>query len=260
MALAGTCPLSLFSTPRSFWSSDCSPQSSSNGFIARHALVRSTYKEAMQWHPRLASHNQDGRSTKGLHAASAAHSISNLSDLGALWERHFPVSNGFVFEGRKTLHRNKHRTPLRHSKWRRGAASPHAAAVSERPAPTTPRKAEPTPKVAPDTFERRSFPLSSIVGNEAAKKALLIAAIDPKLGGIAIAGPRGTAKTVMARAFPALLPQIEVVMGSWANVDPGREDEWESGLRAKVERGGKKVETEWRNVPFVQVRKCMFLD
>ena len=58
----------------------------------------------------------------------------------------------------------------------------------------------------------------------------LQASANAGLGGIAIAGRRGTAKSVMARGLHQLLPPIEVVDGSWCNANPDTPREWEVGL------------------------------
>jgi len=64
------------------------------------------------------------------------------------------------------------------------------------------------------------FPFTAIVGQERMKRALVLNAISPLIGGVLIRGERGTAKSTAVRALAALLPDIEVVADCPFSCDP----------------------------------------
>ena len=102
----------------------------------------------------------------------------------------------------------------------------------------------------------RPFPLSMIVGQDNIKQALLLSAVNGRMGGVVISGGKGTAKSVMARALHQLLPPIEVIKGSAFNIDPEAEFGMDDFLRTDIENGGLALderETEVIDCPFVQV-------
>lgn len=64
------------------------------------------------------------------------------------------------------------------------------------------------------------YPFSAIVGQEEMKRALLVACIEPTIGGVLVFGDRGTGKSTAIRALAGLLPSISVVDGCPYGCDP----------------------------------------
>lgn len=83
------------------------------------------------------------------------------------------------------------------------------------------------------------------------KRALILNAVSPRIGGVLIRGERGTAKSTAARALAALLPDITVLAGSRYNCDPLRPDEWSDDSHARYDH--RPLETEIRQTPFIDL-------
>ncbi|MBV8916119.1 MAG: magnesium chelatase ATPase subunit I [Acetobacteraceae bacterium] len=84
---------------------------------------------------------------------------------------------------------------------------------------------------------RQAFPFSAIVGQEAMQQALLVAAVDPAIGGVLVFGERGTGKSTAVRALAALLPPMQVVDGCRYACDPATPDAWCDECRAAGRTG-----------------------
>jgi magnesium chelatase subunit I len=69
-----------------------------------------------------------------------------------------------------------------------------------------------------------AFPFSAIVGQDDMKRALLVAAVDPTVGGVMSFGDRGAGKSTAVRALAALLPPLLVVAGCAFRCDPHAPD------------------------------------
>ena len=68
--------------------------------------------------------------------------------------------------------------------------------------------------------KRVTYPFTAIVGQEKMKSALILNAVNPRLGGVLIRGEKGTAKSTAVRALANLLPEIEVVADCNFGCDP----------------------------------------
>src|SRR5277367_3852440 len=95
------------------------------------------------------------------------------------------------------------------------------------------------------------FPFSAIVGQDEMKRALLIAAVDPSVGGVLIFGDRGTGKSTAVRALASLLPEMKAVAGCRFSCDPADEAAWCEDCRARAVHGA--LETVALPVPVVDL-------
>jgi magnesium chelatase subunit D len=74
-------------------------------------------------------------------------------------------------------------------------------------------------------LKRKTIPFTSIVGQEDMKFALILNAVNPRIGGVLIRGDKGTAKSTAVRALADLLEEIQVVEDCPFNCDPANPEE-----------------------------------
>ncbi len=74
-------------------------------------------------------------------------------------------------------------------------------------------------------IRRNVLPFTAIIGQDEMKRALLLNAINPRIGGVLIRGEKGTAKSTAVRALAELLPDIDVINGCPFNCNPFNERE-----------------------------------
>jgi Mg-chelatase subunit ChlI len=96
------------------------------------------------------------------------------------------------------------------------------------------------------------YPFTAIVGQERMRRALVLNAVDPRIGGVLIRGERGTAKSTAARALAALLPQVRVVKDCRFGCDPDHPTTWCTECKERSARG-ELLPLEMRRTAFVNL-------
>ncbi len=100
---------------------------------------------------------------------------------------------------------------------------------------------------------RNIFPFPAIVGQERMKRALVLNAIYPQIGGVLIRGERGTAKSTAARALAALLPDIDVVQDCRFGCDPDQPATWCTECRERASGNGQILPRTKHRTKFVDL-------
>lgn len=99
---------------------------------------------------------------------------------------------------------------------------------------------------------RRVFPFTAIVGQEEMKLALILNAIEPKVGGVMIMGDRGTGKSTTIRALADILPEIEVVADDPFNSHPSDPELMSDVVRQQLEQQ-QEIPVAHKKVPMVDL-------
>jgi len=97
------------------------------------------------------------------------------------------------------------------------------------------------------------YPFTAIVGQERMRRALILNAVDTRIGGVLIRGERGTAKSTASRALAALLPQVKVVENCRFGCDPDKPTTWCTECRERFAASNHKLPFHNRTTPFVNL-------
>ncbi|RPJ41164.1 MAG: magnesium chelatase, partial [Chloroflexi bacterium] len=106
------------------------------------------------------------------------------------------------------------------------------------------------------------YPFTAVVGQDRMRRALVLNAVDPRIGGVLIRGERGTAKSTAARALAALLPLVKIVQGCRFGCDPETPATWctecqeRYGVKIAIDGhsvNGAEIPVGTRTTPFINL-------
>lgn len=96
------------------------------------------------------------------------------------------------------------------------------------------------------------YPFTAIVGQHRMRRALILNAVDTRIGGVLIRGERGTAKSTAARALAALLPHVRVVSDCRFGCNPDKPDTWCTECKERASQQ-KELPISIRTTPFINL-------
>lgn len=96
------------------------------------------------------------------------------------------------------------------------------------------------------------YPFTAVVGQERMRRALVLNAVDPRIGGVLIRGERGTAKSTAARALAALLPFVKTVENCRFGCDPDKPATWCTECRDRS-AAGEQLKSVSRHTSFINL-------
>lgn len=72
---------------------------------------------------------------------------------------------------------------------------------------------------------RPNFPFAAVSGQAQFKRALILVAINPKIGGVLVSGPRGSGKSTLARGLASIMASAEKPPGRFVTLPLGASEE-----------------------------------
>jgi len=96
------------------------------------------------------------------------------------------------------------------------------------------------------------YPFTAIVGQERMLRALILNAVDARIGGVLIRGERGTAKSTAARALAELLPPVKVVEGCRFGCNPDSPITWCTECRERAKESSP-LPVSTKQTPFINL-------